>query len=226
MRGIYVITNDVNKKIYIGKSNNLRKRRNEHFNKLRKNQHENSKLQRAFNKYGEKNFIYEVLIDDDSLSDKELNEIEIMYTRLFGGVENGYNLTYGGGGSLGWRASVVQRLERSMNSRGEKNPFYGKKISPEHRVKMTEGARIVQKTPEYRAKISKAMKGRKFSEEHSKNKSLAQIGGKNPTARRCCVDGIEFECVKDVAIYYNMPHRTANYRINSTSEKFKDWYYL
>lgn len=224
LQGIYVITNTVNNKIYIGKSINLRKRKNEHFNKLRQNKHENSKLQRAFNKYGEENFTFTTLVEDDTLTPSELDELEIMYTRLFYGVEEGYNFAYGGGGSLGWRASVVQKLERSINSRGEKNPFFGKKISPEHREKMTEARRLKSQTPEYREKMSKAMKGRTFSEEHSKNKSLAQMGGKNPSARKCIVEGIEYSCVKDVAIKYGIPQNTASYRLKSKT--FVDWNYI
>lgn len=228
MRGIYIIKNKVNKKLYLGKTIHIEKRRKEHLNRLRRGKHENKYLQRAFNKYGEQNFIFDVLIKDNSLTDDELDSLEIMYIRLFNLKDSnyGYNLTYGGGGSVGYKATEEQRRKRSIKSKGKNNPFYGKKISKEQREKMNDGIRKVTKTKEYREKMSIVMKGRVFTEEHSKNKSLAQMGGKNPQARRVSVDGEIFDCVKDVAIKYGIPQNTASWRFSSTSERFKDWKYL
>src|SRR5438105_13132870 len=47
--GIYKITCTANKKIYIGSSINMRKRKKQHFDKLRLNGHDNPKLQAAWN---------------------------------------------------------------------------------------------------------------------------------------------------------------------------------
>lgn len=225
MKGIYLIKNKINNKLYIGKSMNLLKRKREHLNKLRNNKHENSKLQNAFNKYGEENFLFEILIKDESLSENELYDLERIYTYLFDTKDRGYNLCYGGkGGSTGWKASELQRLIRSFNSTGANNPFYNKKVTPENRKKMTEGLRKVVKTQQYRNKMSEVMKGRKFTEEHSRNKSKAQTGGKNPIARKCIVDGVVYECVKDVAKYYGIPQNTASYRLKSKT--FENWQYI
>jgi group I intron endonuclease len=60
--GIYKITNLVNGKVYIGQSMELDIREGKHFGALRKNKHKNRYLQRAFNKYGEENFIFEILL--------------------------------------------------------------------------------------------------------------------------------------------------------------------
>lgn len=59
--GIYLITNTVNGNRYIGSSNNIRKRLWKHRALLRNNKHENAHLQNAWNKYGEKQFIYSIL---------------------------------------------------------------------------------------------------------------------------------------------------------------------
>jgi group I intron endonuclease len=59
--GIYKITCTVTGKFYIGSAVNLRVRRKNHFMTLRGNKHKNPKLQRAFNKYGEQAFTFEVL---------------------------------------------------------------------------------------------------------------------------------------------------------------------
>lgn len=58
MRGLYVIKCLVNNTAYVGSTNRLSRRKAEHFNKLRKNDHPNQHLQFAFNKYGENSFIF------------------------------------------------------------------------------------------------------------------------------------------------------------------------
>ena len=67
--GIYVIQNIVNNRIYIGSSNNIQKRKISHFGKLRLNKHVNSKLQYAFNKYGEDNFVFNLLEKVENIND-------------------------------------------------------------------------------------------------------------------------------------------------------------
>lgn len=59
--GIYKITNIKNNKFYIGSTNNLKRRKKEHFSLLKKNKNHCKILQRAYNKYGEDAFIFEVL---------------------------------------------------------------------------------------------------------------------------------------------------------------------
>lgn len=71
--GIYKITCLKNNKIYIGSSIELHTRRRNHFLELRKGIHYNSYLQRAFDKYGEDSFQYEILeyIDIVGLTQEE-----------------------------------------------------------------------------------------------------------------------------------------------------------
>jgi group I intron endonuclease len=59
--GIYKITNTVNNKIYIGCASNIRTRINGHLYDLRRGMHKNSYLQKAWNKYGEEVFIFEIV---------------------------------------------------------------------------------------------------------------------------------------------------------------------
>lgn len=60
--GIYKITNLISNKIYIGSTTTSFKRRfKEHLSALKRNNHPNSHMQRAFNLDGENSFIFEVI---------------------------------------------------------------------------------------------------------------------------------------------------------------------
>ena len=59
--GIYKITNQINGKVYVGKASNLNSRKINHFWALEHNNHHNPHLQRAYNKYGKDNFVFEII---------------------------------------------------------------------------------------------------------------------------------------------------------------------
>lgn len=61
LSGIYKITNKVNGKFYVGSAYSIFYRWYNHTNNLKQNKHTNYKLQRAFNKYGFDNFIFEIV---------------------------------------------------------------------------------------------------------------------------------------------------------------------
>lgn len=63
--GVYIIQNIITKKCYIGASTDLYNRLCDHKSKLRSGIHHNTHLQSSFNKYGESNFIFDVLIECD-----------------------------------------------------------------------------------------------------------------------------------------------------------------
>ncbi|MBT9788673.1 hypothetical protein GPK90_04850 [Clostridium sp. MCC344] len=59
--GVYQIKNVANGKIYIGSSKDIFTRWKQHKAKLNKNAHVNEHLQKAWNKYGENNFIFSIV---------------------------------------------------------------------------------------------------------------------------------------------------------------------
>ena len=121
--GIYQIRNLVNSKIYIGSAINLRKRLNTHLNKLKTNIHENEKLQRAFNKYGEQNFIFEII---EFVEDKtKLLEHEQYWMDRFQVVKNGYNIQPVAGNSLG---RIVKQETREKMSKNNARYWKGKRV--------------------------------------------------------------------------------------------------
>lgn len=76
---IYCIENKINNHCYIGQTVNFSSRISKHFCELRKGQHCNIVLQRAFDKYGEENFktyIIEEILDYSIIGEREKYWIE------------------------------------------------------------------------------------------------------------------------------------------------------
>lgn len=63
--GVYIIQNTIDQKIYIGASVDMYNRLCQHKWQLRTNKHTNNHLQSSYNKYGEENFIFDVLEECD-----------------------------------------------------------------------------------------------------------------------------------------------------------------
>lgn len=155
--GIYKITCTTTKKIYIGSAINLYARKVWHWSALRHNRHGNTKLQRAWNKYEEASFVFEVL---ELVLAPFLLEREQYYFQKLRPFDRGkgYNILAVAGSA------------------------YGYKHSDDARKKMSEaGKRRVAENPmslEQRAALSKKMKGRVFTEEWRRKIGQAQLGNK------------------------------------------------
>jgi len=89
--GIYLIENMVNNKKYVGSSIDTPVRIMKHKYSLRRNYHTNNYLQNSYNKYGEDNFEFSVLILCD---ENELVDNENYYINKFNSndLNVGYNL--------------------------------------------------------------------------------------------------------------------------------------
>lgn len=90
MIGIYKITNKINNKVYIGSSKEIENRFYEHILKLEGNYHVNKHLNNAFNKYGSKNFKFEII---RLVSLFILRKVEQFYINKYNSLnpEFGYN---------------------------------------------------------------------------------------------------------------------------------------
>ena len=93
---IYKIENTITKQCYIGQTVDYDRRKATHINRLRRNAHDNPKLQNAWIKYGEPAFqftYWEFQIE----TLEELNKLECEYIQKYDSLSNGYNLVEGGG---------------------------------------------------------------------------------------------------------------------------------
>ena len=153
---IYKATNNITGKSYIGYAvDGLEERKPEH--KRYANRGDGYYFQRAIKKYGWNNFGWILL--EHNISDFDiLNELERYWIREFDTKRpNGYNLTEGGGGTLGYRHSDKTRRKMCEAKKG-------RKLSDEHKRKIGEACKG-SKNGNYGKQHSEDTK-RKISEVH------------------------------------------------------------
>ena len=159
-RGIYQILNKINGKRYIGSAAKLRKRELNHLSELRRNIHKNSYLQRAWRKYGEKSFTFEVLeyVDDPAM----LTEREDYYIALYKTTNRryGYNLSPVAESRLGAVLSEATKRKIGMANKGNKN-MLGHKHTEEAKQKISIAIQAKWEDPEYRERVINSMRGNK-----------------------------------------------------------------
>lgn len=112
-KAIYKITNLINKKIYIGQSNNPQRRFQEHCSESKKGY--TSLINQAIVKYGEKNFQFEILGWFENYKEKE--QYYIQYYKSL--APYGYNIATGGNEPPHWNGekSPVSKISKETASR-------------------------------------------------------------------------------------------------------------
>lgn len=158
MIGIYVITSLKNSKVYIGQSTHIEKRWKEHKKALETNSHYNSYLQRAWNKYGEKNFMFSVL---EECSVEQLNEREQYWIDYYGGINSNENYNFREGGSRGAFSDDVIRVMSENTKRLRQDADWVARNSQAIRDSWT---------PERRQRMSVLKKGTKWTEKQRENR--------------------------------------------------------
>lgn len=169
---VYKAMNIVNGKWYIGKTvRNLKYRSKAHL--YYADTGGGYAFHNALRKYGSENFKWEVLFASEDNS--KLLEVEAEFIKQFRTLSpNGYNLTEGGRGSVGYHhtAEAIEKIQKAST---------GRKHSPESIIKMREIHTGKTITDETRNKLSNAFKGRKLSTE-SIAKMIAARTGTHHTA--------------------------------------------
>lgn len=159
-------------KVYVGSAVNLKKRWFHHRKLLRKGMHHSVHLQRAWAKYGESSFVFEVLevCPLEGLTGREQALLD--QTRSYADV-HGYNMTPTAYSQLGRRHTedAKQRISEAMKKRV---------FTEAHRRALSEVKRTSEKAKEQSrmaiVKASAACIGRVESAETRRRKSLAHMG--------------------------------------------------
>ena len=242
MIGIYVIRNIINDKCYYGSAKNIKRRWTKHKSQLKYNRHENVILQRAWNKYGEENFMFEIV---EKCCENELLTIEQKYLDL----EPEYNIAKqaSGGDNLTNhpnRDDIIKRISKTItNNIGsmteemkkknwsrpkEQNPNWkggisvkycscGKQIEPHHKNCNKCRPRNGENNPFY---------NKKHSEETKKHLSEIKMGKYYGSQNiKINIDGIEYFSLSEASGKLNIPVTTIRWRVKSNNKKFKDYSY-
>ena len=230
---IYRAINKTNGKSYVGQTIfTLEKRKDKHvWDSLNGC---NMYFHRAIRKYDIYNFKWTTL-HDNIITIEDLNRLEIFYINYYDTFGNGYNLTEGGGGSIGFKHTEKSKAKMSETHKGKKlseghkekisvansgenNAFYGKHHSEETRKKMS-NSRRGEKHRNYgkhlpiktRRKISEALSGR--------------FGGQNNRARAVIIKDDQFDTLKEAAEFIGVTPSSIRKRILHKT-KWLDYSYV
>lgn len=159
---IYKITNKTNGKLYIGQTTKIRATDRFSQHRYLANHPEQEKspsyLHRAMRSNGIDNFSFEVI---EEIPNTQLNERGIYWIEYYNSLSpNGYNLTSGGEGTLGY--SRPQSLEERLKRQESNIQFYID--HPEAREAASKRTKALWENSEYRRKVTESNK--KFYAEH------------------------------------------------------------
>lgn len=159
--GVYAIVNGSTERTYIGSTTCLRNRWREHRSALRTGRHRNAALQRDWNEYGERLFVFVPLeVVDDAKQRIVREQVHI------NAAHHAYNVSTkaGSGPKPGTKPSpeAVEKMRAAL---------LGKPKSAEHRARLSQAKRGT-KCPAQ----SLALKGRTLSPETKEKMRLAHLG--------------------------------------------------
>ena len=178
-QGVYQIRCTSTSKGYVGSALHIEKRWAVHRHHLRKGSHTNTHLQRAWNKYGEENFTFEIL--EQVALREDLLPREKFWIAKKKSFTNGFNLTPEAVSGLGRVWTPEQKRKHSeVAKKVAQRPGESRRRSRRARAQHREGKLGIRTcSPEtlrlMRKKISKTLTGRRLSEDHRRSLSVAQL---------------------------------------------------
>lgn len=174
---IYVTTNLINGKMYVGQKKVSKK--DSHWKTYLGS---GTALKNSIKKYGKENFDRKII--DIAFNKNELNWLEYFYTKRFDCVDRDiwYNIIYGGkggGGMKGKKFTEEHKKKLSESKKGDKNPNYGKKYTEEELEKLSKRM-SGENNPMYGKTLDLSPNyGRKHTEETKQKMREAALGEKN-----------------------------------------------
>jgi group I intron endonuclease len=245
MIGIYRIKNLINNKCYYGSSKHIEKRLTRHKRELKNNTHINCILQRAWDKYGENNFSFEVVEECDI---SVILETEQKYLNL----QPDYNIGIksSGGDNLTKnpnKNNIVKKITESVKKRYdlmtdeekkekhskpmETNPNWKDGISFSYceicNKKISQGAkRCIEHIKYERNGINNPFFGKQHSEETKNKLSEIRLGKYSGEQNiPILIDNIEYRSAGEASKKLNIPMVTIRWRVISKNKKFDNYKY-
>jgi group I intron endonuclease len=242
MIGIYSIKNVKNNNCYFGSSKNIEKRWKTHLNKLKNNKHHNIHLQRAWNKYGENNFIFEIVEECD---EKNLLQLEQKYIDF--NPEYNIGMKSSGGDNITKnpnRDKIVKKITESVKKR------FDEMTDDERKEKHSQP---MEKNPNWKGGTTYVYCecGKRIGQGHTHcNKCRPRSNGNNPFFGKqhtdetknklsetkkgkyygeqnipIIIDGIEYRSAGEASKILNIPMVTIRWRVMSKNKKFDNYRY-
>jgi group I intron endonuclease len=167
--GVYQIRHLDSGKVYVGSSGNISRRWKRHREELRSNKHHSRLLQRAWLKYGEGAFAFELLeAVPDRVARVEREQHWLTATDCCNPAR-GYNIAPF---AVSPKCSPVTEEARAKMRAAR----LGKRVSDETRQRMCEAQRGRTHSDEARARMSAAHTGRKLAPEHVEKIRVKMLG--------------------------------------------------
>lgn len=213
--GIYQIRNTLDNKVYIGSTNCFNRRKDEHFTLLKNNKHINKHLQNAFNKYGEKAFIFEIL---ECI--KNENELILKEQEWFNKINPcnkfiGYNILNEATDVK--RVPITEETKKKISESRKGTIAWNKGLKCPQWSCKNHGMYGKHHSKEAIEKMKKASKGRKRSLETRKKQSETLKRKGHTPPRYWGINHVESKpvrCLKDGKIFENMRECINYYKIS------------
>jgi group I intron endonuclease len=191
-----MILNTKNKNFYIGSTNNFDKRIRSHKRALDRNEHHSTHLQRSYNKYGKRNFIFQIFMP---CCESDLLILEQFCLDFLNPV---YNVSKDAVAPMSGRkhSEKTKAIFRSVErAKGKDHYFYGKKWSSERREKI-----LASRIGKRHSKETK----KKMSETAHRINSISRID--HSKQRKPIIDNLEneFLSIKEAAAFHNISMST------------------
>lgn len=192
---IYKATNLVNGKIYIGQTvEDLPERVRKHLYEAHSKRDSNVVFHRAIRKYGDDNFLWDIIDYADSKQELDVKEeywINKYNSHIHIKKSNGYNMTFGGEGSEGYKHTeeAIQKMSNIQKERfknKENCPMYGKNHTEESKQKISEARKKLytgenhpwhgrKHSDESKQKMRESSKGVCAGKENYQAKTIIQL---------------------------------------------------
>lgn len=163
--GVYIITNTVSRKRYVGQAVDIHRRWRNHSSSLERGKHSNIHLQRAWSRYGGVAFVFEIV---EVVTDCE--QLDAREQWWMDALNPEYNIAPQAGSNRGLRAKPETIARRTAALIGQKRtPEQCRRISEAKKARISErrALGIVQVSP---------MKGRRHSEDSKRKVSESRRG--------------------------------------------------